>query len=136
MMSEIAALRLLIEKGKEKVDKLDRQIMTEWKLLEEAEEHKHKMMIEILQARVGRIAGENAQKEKDLIEIEKHISINIRGSFTDGEQICCKCKFFIFVWYLFIYTSVLTDRYVIYIYIYILWSSCVIYCFSFYDRKR
>ena len=47
-MSEIAELRLLIEKEKEKGDKLDRQMITECKLLEEAEEHKHKIMIEIL----------------------------------------------------------------------------------------
>ena len=47
-MSEIAELRLLIKKEKEKGEKLDRQMMTECKLLEEAEECKCEMMIEIL----------------------------------------------------------------------------------------
>ena len=64
MMSEITELRLLIEKEKEKGDKLDRWMMTEHKLLEEAEECKHKMMIEILQAELGRIAGEKCTERK------------------------------------------------------------------------
>ena len=50
MMSETTQLKLLIKKEKEKGDKLDRQMMTEHKLLKEAEEHKHKMMIQLLQA--------------------------------------------------------------------------------------
>ena len=71
MMSEITQLRLLIKKEKEKGDKLDRWIITEHKLLEEAGECKHKMMIEILQAELAELQEKNAQKEKELIEIEK-----------------------------------------------------------------
>ena len=63
MMSEITQLKLLIEKEKEKGDKLERWMMTECKLLEEAEEHKHKMMIKLLQA-VSRIAGEKCTERK------------------------------------------------------------------------
>ena len=71
-MSKIAQLRLLIKKEKEKGDKSDRQMITECKLLEEAEEHKHKIMIEILQAELTELQQKNEQKEKELMEIEKH----------------------------------------------------------------
>ena len=74
IMSEIAELRLLIEKEKEKGDKLDRQLMTECKLLEEAEEHT-----------VGRVAGEKCTERKRVNRDRKTQGINIRGSFSDGE---------------------------------------------------
>ena len=67
MMSEITQLKLLIIQEKE--DKLDRHMMTECKLLEETEEHKHKMMIELLQAELAELQEKNAQKEKELTEI-------------------------------------------------------------------
>ena len=69
-MSKIAELRLLIEK--EKGNRLDRWMITEHKLLEEAEEHKCKIMIVILQAELTELQQENKQKEKELMEIEKH----------------------------------------------------------------
>ena len=47
-MSEIEELKLLITKEKERGDNLDRQMMTEHRLLEAAEEQKHKIMTKIL----------------------------------------------------------------------------------------
>ena len=70
-MSEVAELRLLIKKEKEKGNKLDRQMITEWKLLAEAEEHKQKIMIDVLKAELTDLQQKNEQKEKELMEIEK-----------------------------------------------------------------
>ena len=47
-MSEIEELQLLIEKEKERGDNLDRQMMTECRLLEVAEGQKHKKITKIL----------------------------------------------------------------------------------------
>ena len=47
-MSEIEELKLLIAKEKERGDNLDRWMMTEHRLLEAAEERKHKIMTKIL----------------------------------------------------------------------------------------
>ena len=67
---------------------------------------------------IGRIEREKCTERKRVDGYRETKSIYIGGSFSDGEHICCKCKFFIFVLYFLIYTSVFTDRYVIYIYIY------------------
>ena len=48
MMSEIAELELLIEKEMERGDDLDQQMMSECRLLEAAEEEKHKIITKML----------------------------------------------------------------------------------------
>ena len=59
------------------------------------------------------------------------------GSISVGEQICCKCKFFIFVLYFLIFTSVFTDSYVIFIYIcYADLVSCIVFDFMIEKDKN
>ena len=70
-MSQVAELRLLIEKEKEKGNKLDRQMITEWKLLAETKECKQKIIIEILKAELTDLQPKTEQKEIELVEIEK-----------------------------------------------------------------
>ena len=48
MMSEIIELELLIKKEKQRGDDLGKQMMNEWRLLEESGEKKHKMFTRIL----------------------------------------------------------------------------------------
>ena len=69
---------------------------------------------------IGRIEREKCIERKRVDGHTKMKSIYIGGSFSDGEHICCKCKFLIFVLYFLIYTSVFINRYVIFrdIYIY------------------
>ena len=110
-MSKLVELRLLIEK--EKGNKLDKQMITEQKLLAEAEECKQKIMVEILKAELTDLQQKNEQKEKELMEIEKCKASTFRGSCSSGEQICCKCMFFIFVWYsLYVPVYLLIDMYI------------------------
>ena len=70
-MSDIEELRLLIEKQKQKGSKLDKEISRERKLLEEAEEWKKKLMIQILQDELRELKKRNEDKGKQLMEIKK-----------------------------------------------------------------
>ena len=76
---------------------------------------------------IDRIEREKCIERKRVDGHTKMKSIYIGGSFSDGEHISCKCKFFIFVWYLLIYASVFTDRYVIFRYMYIFYGDLVSY---------
>ena len=70
-MSEIDALRELIEKEKERGCTLDKQICVERKLYEEAEERKKKLMIALLKEELEDLQRKNVEKQKKLEEIEK-----------------------------------------------------------------
>ena len=70
-MSEIDALRELIEKEKERGCTLDKQISAERKLYEEAEERKKKLMIALLKEELEDLQRKNVEKQKELEEIEK-----------------------------------------------------------------
>ena len=124
-----------MEKAKQRGDDIDKQTMNEQRLLEAAEEKKHKIITRMIMSAIGRIAR---AKYIERTTVDGHTEMKrfyFGGSISVGEQICCKCKFFIFVLYFLIWTSVFTDSYVIFIYIYVM-RSCVMYCFWFYDRKR
>ena len=70
-MSNIAELELLIKKEKQKGDELDKQIMNEQRLLEVAEEKKHKVISRMLQVQLAELQEQNALKEQQLMEIQK-----------------------------------------------------------------
>ena len=70
-MSEIDALRELIEQEKERGSTLDRQISAERKLFEEAEERKKKLMIALLKEELEDLQRKNEEKQKELEDIEK-----------------------------------------------------------------
>ena len=101
-MSEIMQLKLLIKKEKEKGDRLDRWMMTERKLLKEAEECKHKMMIQLLQAELTELQEKNAQKEKELMEIEKH-KVSTLKEVSEMEDRFAASVSFSFLYDIFLY---------------------------------
>ena len=68
---------------------------------------------------IGGIARAKCIKKERVDGYTEMKSFYFGGSFSVGEQICCKCKFFIFLLYFLICASVFTDSYVIFIYIYI-----------------
>ena len=70
-MSDIVELELLIKKEKQRGDELDKQLMNEWRLLEVAEEKKHKMLTRMLQLQLAELQEQNALKEQQMMEIKK-----------------------------------------------------------------
>ena len=118
-MSEIAELKLLIEKEKERGDDLDKQMMGEHRLLEAAEEEKHKIITKMLPVQLAELKEKNALKEKELIEIQKW-KVSTLEEVSQMENKFGASVSFSFLYYIFWYILVIfTDRYVIYIYIYI-----------------
>ena len=70
-MGDIAELQLLIIKGQQRAGELDKKMANEWRLLEEAEDKKHKIMREILQQELAALQEQNMRKEQELIDIQK-----------------------------------------------------------------
>ena len=71
MMSDITELELLIKKEQQRGDKLDKQITNEWRLLEEAEDKKCKIIIRMLQLQLAEFQEQNMLEEQQLMEIQK-----------------------------------------------------------------
>ena len=100
---------------------LNKKMSNEKRLLEEAEDKKCKFMREILTKGIGSIKRAKYEKGRGADRNPKEEDMYFRGNFGVGGEICTKCKFFIFILYFLIFTSVFTHRDVIYIYIYMLW---------------
>ena len=116
----------------------DKQMTNEWRLLEEAEDKKQKMIRKMLQWQLAELQEQNMLREQQLIEIQKQKVCTLEEVSELGGEICSKCKFFIFILYFLIFTSVFTDSYVIfiYIYIYVMLILCHLFFFFIFDRKR
>ena len=97
-------MRLL--RRKEKGNKLDRQMITERKLLAEAEEQKKKIMIEMLKAELIDLQQKNEQKEKELMEIEK-CKASTLGEVSDLEnRFAARVSFSFFMIYFYVYQCI------------------------------
>ena len=139
MMSEIVELELLIQKEKERGDDFDKQMTSVHRLLEEAEEQKHKIITNMLWVQLAELQEKNALKEKQLIEIQKW-KVSTLEEVSQLENKFAASVSFSFLYYIFwsvlVHLLIAMSYIYIYIYIYILYWSRVMYCFWFYDRKR
>ena len=70
-MSDITELEILIAKEWQRGDELDKQMMNEQRLLEEAEDQKQKIIRRMLEQQLAELQEDNMQKEEQLMEIEK-----------------------------------------------------------------
>ena len=71
MISNITELELLIAKEWQRGDELDKQMMNEQGLLEEAEDQKWKINRRMLQQQLAELQEQNMLKEDQLMEIQK-----------------------------------------------------------------
>ena len=99
-MSEIAELELLIEKEKESGDDLDKQMMSERRLLEAAEEQKCKIITKMLWVLLAELQEKNALKEKQLIEIQKQ-KVSTLEDVSQLENKFAASVSFSFLYYIF-----------------------------------
>ena len=67
-----------------------------WRLLEEAEDKKWKIMWEILEQELAALKEQNMRKEEEPDRNPKQEDMYFRGNFGVGREICTKCKFFYF----------------------------------------
>ena len=70
-MSDIEKLWLMIEEEKQNGSELDKEMSSERKLLEEAEDQKKRLMIQILQEELRELKKRNEDKGKEFMEIKK-----------------------------------------------------------------
>ena len=70
-MSDIAELEVLIAKEQQRGDKLDKQVMNEWRLLEKAEDLKQKIIRKMLEQQLAGLQEENMHKKEQLMDIQK-----------------------------------------------------------------
>ena len=104
-MSEIVELELLIAKEKQRGDYLEKQMMNEQRLLEVAEEKKHKMITRMLQEQLVELQEKNALKEKELMEIQKwKVSTLVEDSQLENKFAASVS--FSFLSYIFLYVLV------------------------------
>ena len=64
-------LEVLIPKEWQRGDKLDKKMMNEWSLLQEAEDQKQKIIRRMLEEQLAELQEENMHKEEELMEIQK-----------------------------------------------------------------
>ena len=97
MVSDMEELLLLIEEEKWKGSELDKEMSRERKLLEEAEDRKKRLMIEISQEELRELRKRNEDKGKELMEIEKQkISMleevaNLESRFAESVSFSFLC---------------------------------------------
>ena len=102
MMSEIAELELLIKKEKQRGDDLDKKMTNEQRLLEAAEEKKHKMITRILQVQLAELQEQNTLKEQQLMEIQKW-KVSTLEEVSQLENKFAASVSFSFLYYIFWY---------------------------------
>ena len=115
-MSNIAELELLIAKEQQRGAELNKKMTNEWRLLQEAEDQKEKIIRRILEEQLAELQEENMCKEEELVEIQRWKVCTLEEVHELEEKFAASVKFFIFILYLVIFTTLFTDSYVIFIY--------------------
>ena len=127
-MSDIAELQLLIKKEQQRGDELDEKMTNEQRLPEEAEDKKWKIIRKMLQQQLAELQEQNMIKEQQLIEIQKRKVCTWR-KYLSWRRNLQQVQVFLFLYCIFWYLQVCLLIAMSYLYIYMLFWSCVIYFF-------
>ena len=131
MISDIAELQLLIKKEEQRGDELDKKMTNKWRLLQDAEDKKWKIIRKMLQQQLAKLQEQNMIKEQQLIEIQKRKVCTLEEVFELEEKFAASGSFIL---YFLIFTGVFTYSYAIFIYV--CYSDLVSFIFLIFDRKR
>ena len=125
MMSDIAELELLIKKEQQRGDELDKQMTNEWRLLEEAEDKKQKIITRMLQQQLTELQEQNMWKEQQLMDIQKEKVCTLEEVSELEEKFAASVSFsFLYCIFWYLQVCLLIAMWYLYIYLYVMLILC------------